>query len=163
MSTPPKTPKGQREGISYAHKNRDNLPRANAPSGLSKTHVGSNFYVASNPERVRQQREEQIAKQIKAERLFRPSPHVAYGPGKAAPKQQRPKHKRPHIPPGELKGIEQRMTAFKKARMNNEAAKAQSQDKPQAKSANLDKMARKAAFMAQRQAQNYSKTKTHKR
>ena len=156
MSTPPKTPKtpkGQREGTSYAHQNRSNLPRANAPSGLSKTHVRSDFYVASNPERVRQQREEQIAKQIRAERVFRPSPHKAYAPEKTA----RPKHKRPHIPPEELRGIAQRMEQFKQTRLGNEAAK------PQTKSKSLEKMSRKAAFIARRKAQTTSKSKTQKR
>ncbi|WP_262694681.1 hypothetical protein [Kordiimonas aquimaris] len=166
MSTPPKAPKTT---ISYAHKNRNNLPGANRETGLSKTHVRSDFYVASNPERVRQQREEQIAKQIKAQQLFRPSPHMAYGPGIAPSKRPPTKHKRPHIPPEELVGIRKRMEAFKQARLKNEAAQAQTQQKTQAKPApqntsdNLEKMKRKAVFIAQRTAPSIGKTKTHKR
>lgn len=167
MSTSPKKPTGQREGVSYAHKNRDNLPRANAPSGLSKTHMRSNFYVASDPERVRIQQEEYIAKQVKGNRLFKPSPYGLEGPA------VKRKPRTPRIPREELDGIKQRMAAFKKARMNNEAVKTQHQTQTQAKTqpqakvqngaANLDKMARKAAFMARRQVQTHSQSRTHQK
>ncbi|MFC3051791.1 hypothetical protein [Kordiimonas pumila] len=163
MSTPPKKPAGQREGVSYAHKNRDNLPRANAPSGLSKTHMRSNFYVASDPERVRIQQEEYIAKQVKGNRLFKPSPYGLEGPA------VKRKPQTPRIPREELEGIRQRMDAFKKTRMHNEAVKAQSktqaqaQTKAQSGAANLDKMRRKALFMARRQVQTHSQSRIHQK
>lgn len=173
MSTSPKKPTGQREGVSYAHKNRDNLPRANAPSGLSKTHMRSNFYVASDPERVRIQQEEYIAKQVKGNRLFKPSPYGLEGPA------VKRKPRTPRIPREELEGIRQRMDAFKKTRMHNEAVKAQSktqtpakaqaqaksqtQTKAQSGTENLEKMRRKAAFMARRQVQTHSQSRTHQK
>lgn len=155
---------GERESISFAHQNRRDLPRSDAPCGLSKTHMRSDFYVASDPERVRIQQEEHIAKQIKDSRLFKPSPYTPYGLGGPAgivtqPELRQPGLPQPHNLREERQDFTKRLTEVKKEFLRNEVAKAQQKSQAQPKTQTLEQA--KAAFVAR--WQNRNQPHTHER
>lgn len=77
---------GEREGISFAHQNREDLPRANAPDGLSKTHIRSDFYMAANhiqPHSIDENHQSSVVNRDRPKPAPRPSPSWGRDPDRA--------------------------------------------------------------------------------